>query len=270
MKKLLLLISAVVILASCSDDKTTNPDDNKPVATGKYFATTQGSYWIYENETEDETEGTIITKDSLALESIEQKDGKEAYNCKTYSDSDNNGSYETNSGTETFYATEEGKLYIHKDTFLPDGFGAGSMIDLTSQIEFKDDWIKIADASDDDWDIVKSKIDFTLPGVGAVIKGNLDSEGENMKKTKDFAVNGSTITTYAYKVDINFIGTASLDAIPLPIPVEFTSSTTYWIAKGIGPVMIETAPVVIGGIAGGFIPSQPGTTATLKSYFIAK
>lgn len=268
MKKLLLLISAVVILASCSDDKTTNPDDNKK--TENYFATTKGSYWIYENETEDATQGTVITKDSVALESVEQKDSKEAYNCKTYTDSDNNGSYETNSDTETFYATSAGKLYIHKDAFLPAGLGEGSMLDLTSQIEFKDDWIKIADASDDDWDILESKIDYTLPGVGAVVKGNLDSEGDNLNQTKDFTVNGVTVTAYGYKVNINFTGTATVEAFPIPVPIDFTTSTTYWIAKGVGPVMIETAPFEIGGIAGGAIPPQPGTKATLKTYFIAK
>lgn len=267
MKKVLLLISAVAILASCSDDKTTNPD---PSDSENYFATTKGSYWIYENETEDETEGTIITKDSVALESVEQKDGKEAYNCKTYSDTDNNGTYETNSGTETFYATAEGKLYIHKDAFLPDGLGEGSPLDFSGQIQFKDDWIKIADDSDDDWDILESKIDLTIPGAGFTITGNVDSEGENTKKTKEVTVNGVKMTAYGYKVDINFNGNASTDLIPLPIPIVFTSSTTYWIAAGIGPVMIETAPVEIGGVAGGFLPSQPGSTTTLKAYFIAK
>lgn len=267
MKKLLLLLSAAVIIASCSDDSSTNPDDKDPVVKENYFATTQGSYWIYENETDDETQGKVVTKDSVALESIEQKDGKEAYNCKTYTDSDNNGTYETNSGTGTFYATAEGKLYIHKDAFLPDGLGEGSLLDLSGQIEFKDDWVKIADASDDDWDIVESKIDLTIIGLGFGIKGDLDSEGENLNKTKEVTVNGVVLTTYGYKVDINFTGNVSADAIPIPLPIKFTSSTTYWIAKGIGPVIIETSPVEI---AGGLIPSQPGSTSTLKTYFIAK
>ncbi|MFA7325027.1 MAG: hypothetical protein WC121_00035 [Candidatus Kapaibacterium sp.] len=266
MKKLILtmtaLVSFSVIFSSCSDDKTTNP-----VTKENYFATTQGSYWIYENETEDETQGKVVTKDSVALESVEPKDGKEAYNCKTYTDSDNNGSYETKSGTETFYATAEGKLYIHKDAFLPDGLGEGSLLDLSDQIEFKDDWIKIADASDDDWDIVESKIDLTISGLGFGIKGDLDSEGENMNKTKEITVNGVALTTYGYKVDINFTGNISADAVPIPLPIKFTSSTTYWVAKGIGPVLIETSPV---DIADGLIPSQPGTTSTLKTYFIAK
>ena len=270
MKKILLLLSAVVILASCADDKTTNPDDKKPVVTEKYFATTQGSYWIYENESEDAEQGKVITKDSVALESVEQKDGKEAYNCKTYSDSDNNGTYETNNGTGTFYATAEGKLYIHKDAFLPDGFGEGSPLDFSGQIEFKDDWVKIADASDDDWDIVESKIDLTIPDAGFGIKGDLDAEGENTNKTKEVTINGQKMTVYGYKVDINFTGNGTSDALPIPLPIAFTSSTTYWVAKGIGPVIIETAPVEIGGLAGGFLPSQPGTTATLKTYFIAK
>ncbi len=267
---LIALVSFSVILSSCNDNKATNPDDNNPTVSGNYFATTQGSYWVYENETEDETQSTVITKDSVSLESVEQKDGKEAYNCKTYTDSDNNGSYETNSGTETFYATAEGKLYIHKDAFLPDGFGNGSPIDLSGQIEFKDDWVKIADDSDDDWDIVESKISLTLPGLGFDVEGDLDSEGENTKKTKEVTVNGQKLMTYGYKVDINFTGNISIPMSPLPVPIGFTSSTTYWVAKGIGPVLIETSPVEIDGIAGGFIPSQPGSTSTLKTYFIAK
>ena len=268
MKKLILLLSAVVIMASCSDDKTTNPDDNNPTASGNYFATTQGSYWIYENETEDAAQGSVVTNDSVALESIEQKDGKEAYNCKTYTDSDNNGSFETNSGTGTFYATEEGKLYIHKDAFLPAGLGSGSLLDLSGQIEFKNDWVKIADDSDDDWDIVKSDINLTLPGLGFDVTGKLDSEGENTKNTKEVIVNGEKLTTYGYKVDINFNGEIAVTGFP--VAINFTSTTTYWVAKGIGPVLIETLPVEIGGLAGGFIPSQPGTTSTLKTYFIAK
>lgn len=267
MKKILILISAIIFMASCSDDSSTNPDDN----TGNkenYFATTQGSYWIYENETEDENQEKVVTRDSVALESVEQKDGKEAYNCKTYTDSDNNGTYETNNDTETFYATAEGKLYIHKDAFLPAGLGEGSLIDFSGQIEFKDDWIKIADASDDDWDIVESEIEITLPGLGFVVTGDVDSEGENTKKTKEVTVNGEKITTYGYKVDINFNGQVTISGFP--VAINFTSTTIYWVAKGIGPVLIETSPVEIGGIAGSAIPSQPGSTSTLKTYFIAK
>ncbi|MER3328908.1 MAG: hypothetical protein RIF34_04960, partial [Candidatus Kapaibacterium sp.] len=206
MKIIIILIAALVFLVSCADNNSTNPDDETPVLSDNYFATTQGSYWIYENKTEDETQGTIITRDSVVLESVNQKDGKEAYNCNTYSDSDNNGSYETNNDAETFYATKNGKLYIHKDSFLPDGLGAGSVLNLSDQIEFKDDWIKIADESDDDWDIVESEIEFTLPGFGFDIVGDIDSEGENTKRTKEIIVNGQKIITYGYKVDINFNG----------------------------------------------------------------
>lgn len=273
MKKLLVLIGAVVLLASCSDDTTTNPDDN-PSESENYFATTQGSYWIYENETESEETGKVITKDSVALKSVEQKDGKEAYNCKTYSDADNNGSYETSSDTETFYATAKGELYIHKDAFLPPALAGGGFFDFADQIEFKSDWIKIADDGDSDWDIVESEINITIPDFGFIVTGDVDSEGENLNKTKEVSVNGEIITTYGYKVDVNFKGNIRTDIIPIPIPIEFTTSTTYWVAKGIGPVIIETEETVIeSAFADSFpdaLPTQPGSTSTLKTYFIAK
>lgn len=269
MKKILLLLCSVVIFSSCSDDSATNPDD-KPSASENYFATTQGSYWIYENEIEDPENGKVVTKDSVALKSVSQKDGKEAYNCDTFTDSDNNGSYETNQGSETFYATAKGKLFIHKDAFLPDEFSGGGFINLGDQIQFKEDWIKIADDSDDDWDIVKSPIEMTLDGLGFTIKGDVDSEGENMKKTKEVSVNGKMVTTFAYKVKINFNGNILTEAFPLPVPIKFSTATTYWIAKGIGPVVIENEGVLIESVLAGAIPPQPGSTATLKTYFIAK
>lgn len=270
MKKLLILLCSVVIFTACSDDSSTNPDGENPPNSENYFATTQGSYWVYENETEDEENGKVVTKDSVALKSVSQKDGKEAYNCDTYTDSDNNGSYETSQDSETFYATAKGKLYIHKDAFLPEEFAGGGLINLDGQIKFKEDWIKIADDSDDDWDIVKSPIDLTLEGLGFNVKGDLDSEGENLKKTKEVSVNGKMITTYAYKVKINFNGNILSQAFPLPVPIKFTTSTTYWIAKGIGPVVIENEGVVIESLLAGALPPQPGSTATLKTYFIAK
>lgn len=272
MKKILLLISTMIFMVSCADDTTTNPeeDEETPVVTEKYFATTQGSYWIYENETEDENQGTITTKDSIALESVEQKDGKEAYNCKTYSDTDNNGTYETANDSETFYATADGELYVHKDAFLPPALAGGGLFDFADQIEFKSDWIKIADDGDSDWDIVESEIDITIPGFGFDVTGDVDSEGENLNETKVVSLNGKNITTYGYKIDINFNGNLSADVFPIPVPIKFTTSTTYWIAKGIGPVIIETEETVIESALAGALPSQPGSTSTLKTYFIAK
>lgn len=270
MKKILILIGTVILLASCSDDASTNPDDNNPETKETYFATTQGSYWIYENETESEETGKVITKDSVALESVEQKDGKEAYNCKTYTDADNNGSYETSNDTETFYATAEGELFIHKDAFLPPTLAVGGLFDFAEQIEFKSDWVKIADEGDSDWDIVESEIDITIPGLGFTVTGDVDSEGENLNKTREVSVNGDMVTTYGYKIDINFNGSVGSDIIPVPLPLKFTSSTTYWVAKGIGPVVIETDETEIESAIAGAFPSQPGSTSTLKTYFIAK
>ena len=273
MKKILALIGIVIFLASCNDDTSTNPDDVDSSNSENYFATKQGSYWIYENETENEETGTVVTKDSISLVSISQRGGKESYNCKTSSDNDNNGSFETSNDTETFYATAKGELYIHKDAFLPSELAGGGLFDLADQIEFKSDWIKIADEGDSDWDIVESEIDITIPGLGFNVTGDVDSEGENLNETREVNVNGKMLITYGYKVDINFNGNIGTDIFPIPFPLKFNNSTTYWIAKGIGPVIIEVGETVIeSSIAETFpgtLPNQPGSTSTLKTYFIS-
>lgn len=274
MKKILILLTALigfsVIFSSCSDDKSTNPNTNPEGTNNTYFITKKGSYWIYKNKTDDPNNNTSDTKDSIYLNSIESKDGKDAYICDQYTDTNDDGTYETKSENSNFYATETSKLYLHKDSFFPPQFGPGGFFDLSDQIVFKSDWVKIVDENDDDWKILDSKIDMTLPGLNLLVKGNLISTGENTNKTKDVVVKGETIKTYGYKVNINFNGDVTIPLSPIPVSISFTSTTTYWVAKGIGPVLIEVAPITIGGAAAAVIPSQPGSTSTLETYFIAK
>lgn len=270
MKKILLLVCFVVFMASCSDDKTTNPDDDNPGGSGNYFMTTKGAYWIYQNDTENEDGTTVSTKDSVTLKNIEEKDGKEAYKCKTYTDTNNDGKYENDGGTERSFATSSGKLYIHKDAFLPENIGSNGIFDVSSQIQFKDDWIKIADNSDDEWDIVESDINTEIPGVGATLTGTLDIEGENLKQTKDIVVNGKTITTDGYEVEFSFDGKVTTEQLPVAVPFTFTMTTTYWIAKGIGPVKTETTGMKVESVLAGSIPEQPGSTSTLIKYSVGK
>ena len=268
MKKFLFLVGLLTLVLSCTDGNSTNPDDDN--SNNSFLLKTEGSYWIYNNKSNDPEAEFPSVQDSVHLKSIEQKDGRDAYVCEEYTDEDNNGNYESKSELETFYAISEGKLYLHKDSFLSPQFGEGGIFNVVDQLEFKDDWVKIADENDDDWDIVESEVEFTVPFFNADIKGSVNAEADNRKETKDFIVNGETVKTQKYEVTMTFTGTATVSILPIPVPVTINAKTVYWIAKGIGPVQIEYKDAeIISQLAGSF-PPQYGSTSTLKTYFIAK
>ena len=265
MKRIILIITIALVAISCSDNGS-DPSDN----SGIYLMQNIGSYWVYEVKSNDPEAENGTVSDSVYLKSIEQKDGKEAYICDEYSDEDNDGIYESKSELETFYATSDGKLYLHKESFLSPQFGPGGFINIADQLEFKDDWIKIADENDDDWDIVESEVEFDLPFGEVNIKGDVNAEADNRNETKDFVIDGKTIKAKKFEVQMKFEGSGKSSLVPLPFPVTVESKTTYWIGEGVGPVQVEYSDLEITTSLPIELPTQFGSVSTLKHYHNSK
>lgn len=273
MKNSFLLLAMAALLFSCSseDDNPTNPDDGGGNNTEIYFMNTVNSYWIYENESEDENGNMVTTYDSVYVKSVEDnKDGKEAYNCETRTDMDGNGTYEENNGN-VHYAASTTAFFSHKDSFTPGNISLDMFGDLEEQIEIKSDWVKISDTEDNDWEILESEIDIEVQG-GIGVKGDIEAEADNMNETKTFTVDGETFEAHGFELKVEFKGNISLSFGPIPInaPMSFTSITKYWVAAGIGPVQIENMPVEfdiqIPGGGGSPIEDQPGSISTLVRF----
>jgi hypothetical protein len=54
------------------------------------------------------------------------------------------------------------------------------------------------------------------------------------------------------------------------VPISFEVTTTYWIARGIGPVQIESSGMEVESIIKDMLPKQAATTSTLIFYSNAK
>lgn len=272
MKNKLLLLAMTALLFSCSsedDDKPTGPGDGDN--TEIYIMSTVNSYWIYENESEDENGNMVTTYDSTYVKSIEDnKDGKKAYNCETMSDTDGNGSYEEDNGTIQ-YAASTTAFFSHKDSFTPGNIDLDMFGDLAEQIEIKSDWVKISDTEDNDWEILESEIDVTVLGdIG--VKGDIEAEADNMNETKSFTIDGKTIEAKGFEMKVEFKGNIKMQFGPIPVnaPMSFTSVTRYWVAAGVGPIQIENMPVEfeidLEGFGDQLLPDQPGSVSTLVRF----
>lgn len=272
MKNKLLLLAIAALMFSCSDDDNpTNPDDGGGDNTEIYFMNTVNSYWIYETEAVDEDGNDITTYDSVYVKSIENnKDGKEAYDCETRTDTDGNGSYETNNGS-AYYAASTTAFFSHQDSFTPGNIDADVFGGLSDQIQLESPWVKISDTEDNDWEILESEIDVEVQG-GIAVKGDLEAEADNMNETKTFTIDGKTIEAKGFELKFDFKGNISLDfgGFPINAPLTFTSITQYWVAAGIGPVQIENLPVEfevdLQGFGDELFPPQPGSISTLVRF----
>src|SRR6056300_1037976 len=272
MKNKFLILAMTALLFSCSseDDNSTGPDDGGN-SSEILFMNTVNSYWIYENESEDENGNMFTTYDSVYVKSIEDnKDGKEAYNCETRTDMDGNGSYEENNGSVQ-YAASTTAFFSHKDSFTPGNIDLDMFGALAEQIQIESDWVKIADTEDNDWEILESEIDVEVQG-GIGVKGDLEAEADNMNETKTFTIDGSTIEAKGFEIKVEFKGNISLNfgGFPVNAPMSFTSTTQYWVAAGIGPVQIENMPVEfeidLQGLGDELLPDQPGSVSTLVRF----
>jgi len=272
MKNKFLILAMTALLFSCSseDDNSTGPDDGGN-SSEILFMNTVNSYWIYENESEDENGNMFTTYDSVYVKSIEDnKDGKEAYNCETRTDMDGNGSYEENNGSVQ-YAASTTAFFSHKDSFTPGNIDLDMFGALAEQIQIESDWVKIADTEDNDWEILESEIDVEVQG-GIGVKGDLEAEADNMNETKTFTIDGSTIEAKGFEIKVEFKGNISLNfgGFPVNAPMSFTSTTQYWVASGIGPVQIENMPVEfeieLQGLGDELLPDQPGSVSTLVRF----
>jgi len=274
MKNKILVLAMAALLFSCSsedEDKPTGPGDGDGDNTGVYILNSVNSYWIYENEEADEQGNMVTTYDSTYVKSIDDnKDGKEAYNCETMTDMDGNGTYEENNGTVQFAASTTA-FFSHKDSFTPGNISLDMFGDLESQIEIKDDWVKISDTEDSDWEILESEIafDFQSPIGMAVISGDIEVEADNMNDTKSITVDGKTIEAHGFEMKFEFDG--NIGVAVLNFPMKFTSIINYWVAEGIGPVQIESLPVEFEidlpeGFGEELLPDQPGSVSTLVRF----
>ncbi len=272
MKNKLLLLAMAALLFSCSsedDDKPTGPGDGDN--TEIYIMNTVNSYWIYENESEDENGNMVTTYDSTYVKSIDDnKDGKKAYNCETMSDTDGNGTYEEDNGTIQ-YAASTTAFFSHKDSFTPGNIDLDMFGDLAEQIQIKSDWVKISDTEDNDWEILESEIDITVMGdIG--VKGDIEAEADNMNETKSFNIDGKTIEAKGFEMKVEFKGNIKMQFGPIPVnaPMSFTSVTRYWVAAGVGPIQIENMPVEfeidLEGFGDQLLPDQPGSVSTLVRF----
>lgn len=229
MKKIVVILVSFLIV-SCGDDSSpTGVGGN-----GLFFETALNTTWVYNVETKEESSFELTNIDSVVLDSHENLDGRTAYNTRTWQRDINGNQYE-DLGITGIYSVDGLRLFLHRESLVP-AANIDAPIGIEDIFDFEDDWFKIADDSDNSWEIINQE--FTNPLFNA--EGDITGNVNRISGDRIFDIEGEELRLKGFRIELEFDGT-----VQGSIPISFDLLTEVWVAEGIGPVIQEQFPTTI-------------------------
>lgn len=208
---------------------TDSPFTVTAIAQG-ILPTAPGTYWIYQTNELDSLNNVISDDssiDSVAVVGSINKLEKEAAIYEKHSFEDG----EFNLKGEHYYYEEENRIYAYSS--ILDDFLDMSGYPITLPFEIEEQWFKIADPMETEWEVYKKVFDNDTIG-GYPVNGSLTITSSRIGQMS-LELAGLTLTAYQYTMSISFLGT--MEIIPTqPNEIDLTRNIHFWYAEDYGEV----------------------------------